>query len=74
MLSQNVKFIYIFLELYNEKLVNEKKNFGKSKENYIDELNDKLKKKNEILSKINIQYEKIQRLMGELKFEKKIRI
>lgn len=57
--------------MYNEKLVNEKKKFGKSQENYKDELNDKLKKKNEILSKINIQYEKIQRLMGELKFEKK---
>jgi len=55
--------------LSNEKLENEKKNIDKSQEKYEDELNDKLDKKKEMLSKINTQDEKIKRLLGELKFE-----
>lgn len=63
--------IYIFLVMYKKKLTNEMYDIDKPKHEYEDELNDKLHNKKILSSKIMEQFEEIQRLLGELKFEKK---
>jgi len=52
--------------LFNKKLKSEVYNIDKTKKEHKDELKDKLYKNKRMVSKINIQFEEIQRLMGEL--------
>lgn len=54
--------------MFNKQLNNEINNIDKPKHEYEDELNDKLHNKKRMLSKINDQFEEIQRLLGEIKF------
>lgn len=58
------------LDIFKKKLMSEISHIDKTEKEYEDELKDKLYSNRKIASTISIQFEEIQRLMGELKFEK----
>lgn len=62
--KNNIKYFYI--DLFKIKLSSEIKNINKTKNEYENELNDMLWSNRKMVSEINIQFEKIQRLMGKL--------
>jgi len=55
-----------FLALFKKKLMNEIKNIDKTKNKYEDELKDNYSSNRIMTSKISIQFEEIQILMGEM--------
>lgn len=65
-----LKVIYILyiLALFKKKLMKEIMNFDKTKKDLEDELNIRISNNRTMVSKINIQFEEIQKLMGEVKF------
>ena len=60
---------YFFLDLIKKKLLSEINNIDKTKKECEDEFKYKLNNNRKIASKINIQFDEIQKLMGELKFD-----